>query len=189
MTVWARVKWTEAAQVTSQLGWPEEAADLGRAAPAAYLAKLREAARLNEAVFFLGVSLPRYEAVGWATRMVRDLGEGHIRSRGDLDALKSALLWVQDPTESRRRAAFEAAQLAASGSAERLTAMAAFLSGGSLTPDNCQPLPPQNNVAGRVGAGAILVAAGRCPNRVEAIHRALDAGEKIAAAGLDGVRA
>jgi hypothetical protein len=93
---------------------------------------------------------------------------------------------VQDPSESRRRAAFEAAKLANHACAERLTAMAVFLSGGSLAPDNVQPVPPPNDVAGRIGAGAILVAASKRPDRVAAINRALDEGDAIARWGVNG---
>ncbi len=80
------------------------------------------------------MALPRYETVGWAARVVRDLGAGGERPRADADALKATLLWVQDPTEPRRRGAFDAAQLADMSCAERLAALAAFLSGGSMAP-------------------------------------------------------
>jgi hypothetical protein len=115
---------------------------------------------------------------------VRVLSAGRDGPRADADALKAALLWVQDPTEPRRRAAFEAAKLADDGSAERLAAMAAFLSGGSLAPDNCPPVPAPKDVAGRVAAGAVLVAAGRSADRKAAINKALDAGDAIAKQGL-----
>ena len=91
--------------------------------------------------------------------------------------------------EPRRRAAFEAAKLASPTSAERLAAMAVFLSGGSMAPDNLQPVPAPSDVAGRIGAGAILVAAAaRGKDRVGAINRALDEGDTIARWGLNGPR-
>jgi hypothetical protein len=186
MPGWTRVKWTEAAQVTEQLDWPLDTEEFARQLPELYFRDLRHAARLEEAVFFLGMALPRQETVAWAARSVRDLVEGMDRPRPDGDALKAALLWVQDPSETRRRAAFEAAQNADMTSAERLAAMAVFLSGGSLAPDNVQPVPAPPDVAGRIGAGAILVAAARRPDRVAAINRALDAGDEIAKWGLNG---
>jgi hypothetical protein len=186
MADWTRVKWTEAGQVTEQLDWPADTDAAARTPPETYFQDLRSAARLNDAVFFLGMALPRRETVAWAARSVRDLVEGLDRPRADTDALKAALLWVQDPSDQRRRAAFDAAQTADTSSAERLAAMAVFLSGGSLAPDNVPPVPAASDVAGRVGAGAILVAAGRTKDRVGAINRALDAGDEIARWGLDG---
>ena len=40
---------------------------------------------------------------------VRDVGAGKDRAPAEASALNAALLWVQDPTENRRRSAFDAA--------------------------------------------------------------------------------
>ncbi|HVM99754.1 MAG TPA: hypothetical protein VMT68_06030 [Caulobacteraceae bacterium] len=186
MAGWTRVKWTEAGQVTELLDWPTDSEETAKTPPEAYFRNLRSASRLEAAVFFLGMALPRQETVAWAARAVRDLVEGMERPRPDTDALRAALLWVQDPSEGRRRAAFDAAQNAEMTSPERLAAMAVFLSGGSMAPENVQPVPAPPDVAGRIGAGAILVAASRRPDRVAAINRALDAGDEIAQWGLNG---
>jgi hypothetical protein len=187
MTDWSRVKWTEAAQVIELLDWAPAPEPTGRQPPQAFFQDLRKASRLEDATFFLGMALPRQETVSWAARSVRDITEGHPAPRPDVDALRAALLWVQDPSEPRRRAAFEAAKLASPTSAERLAAMAVFLSGGSMAPDNVQPVPAPSDVAGRIGAGAILVAAAaRGKDRVGAINRALDEGDTIARWGLNG---
>jgi hypothetical protein len=180
------VKWTEAGQVTELLDWPADSDEIARSAPESYFRNLRSASRLESAVFFLGMALPRQETVAWAARAVRDLVEGLERPRADTEALRAALLWVQDPSEGRRRAAFDAAQSADISSPERLAAMAVFLSGGSLAPENVQPVPAPPDVAGRISAGAILVAAGRRPDRIAAINHALDAGDEIAQWGLNG---
>jgi hypothetical protein len=186
MSEWTRVKWSEAGQVIELLDWAPPTEEVGRTPPERYFQDLRKANRVEDATFFLGMALPRQETVGWAARSVRDMSEGRERPRGDADALKAALLWVQDPSEPRRRAAFDAANLANLSSAERLAAMAVFLSGGSLAPDNVQPVPAPSDVAGRIGAGAILVAAARRDDRIAAINRALDEGDSIARWGLNG---
>jgi hypothetical protein len=186
MSEWTRVKWSEAAQVIELLDWASPSPEIGRLPPQTYFEDLRKASRLEDAVFFLGLALPRHETVVWAARAVRDISEGRERPRADANALKAALLWVQDPSEPRRRAAFDAANLAHDASAERLAAMAVFLSGGSLAPDNVPAVPPPNDVAGRMAAGAVLVAAAKGPNRVAAISRALDEGDAIARWGVNG---
>jgi hypothetical protein len=186
MSEWTRVKWSEAGQVIDLLDWAAPTPEAGRTPPQAYFDSLRKASRLEDAVFFLGMALPRHETVAWAARSVRDISEGRERPREDADALKAALFWVQDPSEPRRRAAFDAAQLANHACAERMAAMAVFLSGGSLAPDNVQPVPAPTDIAGRIGAGAILIAAAKGPDRVGAINRALDEGDAIARWGLNG---
>jgi hypothetical protein len=188
MTDWSRVKWTEAAQVIELLDWAPPPATDGRQSPELFFRGLRQASRLEDATFFLGMALPRQETVAWAVRAVRDITEGRAAPRPDVDAMRAALLWVQDPSEPRRRAAYEAAKLANQTSAEHLAAMAVFLSGGSMAPENLQPVPAPSDAAGRIGAGAILVAAARGTDRVAAINSALDEGDAIARWGLNGPR-
>lgn len=178
MGSWTRVKWTEAGQVTAQLDWRERADDPATP-PQAFFEGLRAAGRLEDAAMFLALALPRYEAVMWAARMVRDAAP-QPASRDEADALKAALLWVQDPTESRRRAAEVAAGRLSASSPQQFCALAAFYSGGSMAPENCAPVPPPKHVCGRFAAGAVLSAAAASADRKAAIRQALDAGEAIA---------
>ena len=181
---WKRVRWTEAAQVAVLL---DEEADLGedaRAAPSEYFAKLRESGQLNEATFFLSQALPRFETVAWAARTVRDLRETPLKPGPDADALKATLLWVQDPSDTRRRAAFEAANRVKGASAERLVALAAFFSGGSITPADVPPVQAPKEAAGRFSAGAVLLAAIATQDMTGALNKALDAGSVMADQGV-----
>ncbi|HEY2710689.1 MAG TPA: hypothetical protein VGI95_21800 [Caulobacteraceae bacterium] len=186
MTEWQRVKWTETSQVMDLLDQRAPSDELGRTPPEVYFHELRSANRLDDATLFLALALPRQETVVWAAHCVRDLSDTRERSRTDGDAMKSALLWVQDPSEQRRRAAFVAANLAKHGSAERLAAMAVFYSGGSLSPEQYAPVPVPAHAAGHLSAAAILTAAGYAPDRKAAINRALDEGDAIAKWGLNG---
>ena len=180
---WTRVKWSEARQITRLLDWPATASDLdGALSPSLYFEGLRSAGRTVEAVEFIGQALPRWEAVAWAARAVRDLQPDEEPSPAKAAALKSALLWIQDPTESRRRAAFDAAEAAPATCAERLAALAAFYSGGSIAPPDCEPMPAAPNAAGRFASGAVLVAAFSRPDHAVALARCLDTGAALAAA-------
>lgn len=176
---WSRVKWSEAAQITALLGRADEGRDM---APARYFARLMSAGRLDDAVHFLALALPRFESVAWAARMVRDISGPERAGESEAAALKSALLWLQDPVETRRRAAFEAAEAAPSDSAGRMAALAVFYSGGSIAPIDCQPLPAPREAAGRFAAGAILLAAARAPDMEAALRKALASGEALAGA-------
>ncbi len=177
MSRWKHVKWTEAGQVTAILGWP--ASEKDSVEPESFFDALRAEGREHEAAMFLGQALPRFEAVTWAVRSVRDLVAPDA-ARGDADALKSAFLWLQDPTENRRRAAFDAASTPGDTSPQRLCALAVYFSGGSLAPDNLQPVLPPKDAAGKFAAGAVLSAAAASERRVEALNAALDLGEALA---------
>jgi hypothetical protein len=188
MSEWTRVKWTEAGQVAAlafEDAPPEKEWSL---APSAYFAHLRGQARRPEAVKFLALALPRLEAVGWAARAVRDMKASAEPRPEQVRALRSALLWVSDPRENRRRAAHEAAQECNPASAERLVAMGAFCSGGSIAPEDCPPVQPPRTAAGLFASGAVLSAAARSPDMQTALDAALDEGARIARDGLEAGR-
>lgn len=191
MADWRRVKWSEARQVLDILGAADAANEAeAKKPPLDYFNHLREAGRLGEAVKFLGQALPRLEAVGWAARTVRDLEpDGLDRNRPESRALRAALLWLADPTEGRRRAALDASEACDTSSPESLAAKAAFFSGGSIAPAEAQPLPAPRDAAGRFASGAVMLAAARRSDMAEALTRALDAGARIAADGLEAADA
>lgn len=181
MSNWIRVKWTEAGQVLRLLGWPEADGPAATLPPDAFFRQMRETDRDDDAAEFLALALPRWEAVAWAARAVRDLTGDDDLDPGSAEALKAALLWVQDPTEPRRRAAQAAAETSAETGAARLAALAAFYSGGSIAPLDCEPLPAPRDAAGRCAAGAVLVAAACAREPATALARCLDAGVALAA--------
>jgi hypothetical protein len=187
MTEWTRVKWSEARQVAANLGWEDDevVGDLS-ARPKPYFDSLVQAGHLQEAAAFLGQALPRLEAVAWAARSVQDLYESTQQPAPEPEAraLKAAMLWIQDPTENRRRAAYEAAEQCKDDSAERFAALAAFFSGGSIAPENCPPVPAPKDTAGRLAAGAVFAASARSGNLHAALQKCLQAGDEIAARGL-----
>jgi len=185
MRRWKQVKWSEAGQVAALLGWPLSAQDAD--APETVFDRLVQEGRDDDAALFLGQALPRYEVVAWATQVVRQLTPAAV-SLQDADALKAALLWLQDPSETRRRAAFKAASEASVASPQRMCAMAVFFSGGSMALDTVEPLPPPKDTAGTFAAGAVLTAASHGARRREALREALALGDAYAS-GRESARA
>lgn len=184
MRRWKQVKWTEAGQVAAMLGWP--ASERDREAPEALFDRLRRDGRDDDAALFLGQALPRFEVVAWAARAVRDLAPADSPAP-DAEALKATLLWLQDPSDSRRRAAFDAAAVASDASPQRMCALAVFFSGGSLAPVDLQPLLAPKDAAGKFAAGAVLTAATRSGRRQEGLSAALALGDALAS-GSENVR-
>ena len=190
MNQWTRVKWSEARQVISALGWDHaenpDGLDLSLS-PKAYFDALVAAGRYADAAGFLAQALPRLEAVAWAARAVQDLRADEVKPKSpEAAALKAALLWIQDPTEPRRRAAYEAAEACNGHSAEHLAALAAFFSGGSIAPAEQPAVPAPRDAAGRFAAGAVLYAAAQSGDMNGALQRSLKAGDAIAERGLAG---
>lgn len=189
MADWDRVKWSEAGQILDILGTaPDARVAPDASTPSAYFQVLRTAEKRVEAVQFLGQALPRLESVAWAARAVRDLRGEDQAPAAEAKALRAVLLWVQDTTETRRRATFDAAEACDPVSAERLAALAAFFSGGSIAPPDCPPLPAPRDAAGKFASGAVLVATAGARDMTAALDACLDAGEALAHQGLEGAQ-
>jgi hypothetical protein len=180
MTGWPIVRWTEAGQLAPSLGLKRLPADEAALAPADYIALLRRTGRRSQAVHALAAALPRFDAVAWAVGAVRDLAEAEAPDEERAATLRTALLWLQDPSDARRRAARAAADALDDGSAEYLAAMAVFYSGGSIAPEGAEPIPVAKDAAGRFAAAAVMMAATRAADMSGALDRALDWGERVA---------
>lgn len=177
MKRWKQVRWTEAGQVTAILGWPQSEHD--RDPPEAVFDRLRQDGKDDDAALFLGQALPRFEVVAWAVQAVRDMAPPDLKPR-DADALEASLQWVRDPSDTRRRAAFDAALAASDTSAQRMCALAVFFSGGSLAPPDLEPLLAPKEASGTFAASAVLTAATDSGRRQEGLHAALNLGDALA---------
>jgi hypothetical protein len=182
MARWTKVKWTEAAQIAEQLDWPDDARAGSGVPPGAYFAQLRAQGRDREAAQYLGQALGRFEAVVWATRVVRENASGGETPDA---ALTAAIQWIRNPSEANRRAAFDAADKARRENPARLAALAAFFSGGSISPDGQPPVPAPRDTAGRMAAGAVLMSAVQSKDRAAALDAALDQGDAIASGAVE----
>jgi len=176
MRRWKQVKWAEAGQVAAILGWPKS--DHDGDPPEALFDRLVEDGRYDDAALFLGQALPRFEVVGWAARTVQDLSSNP--SPQDAEALKAALSWLQDPSDGRRRAAFEIANQSRGASPQRMCALAVFFSGGSVTSADAEPVLPPKDTVGAFAAGAVLTAATESGRRAENLRSALALGDALA---------
>lgn len=124
------------------------------ASPLEYLELLKKKKLLTAAIQFLAHALPKREAVFWACVCTRGAG-----TPPDSAALRAAEKWVADPSEENRQAAQPAALVDGVHTAAGCSAMAAFVSGGSLGPPEAPPVPPAEYLTASTAAGAILFAA------------------------------
>lgn len=126
--------------------------------PGAFIDKLVEEDRLQEASRFLAHALPKREAVWWACLCVREA----MQDAGDESAEELVTLaetWVRKPTDENRRSAMAAAEDAGFDSPASWAAIAAFWSGDSLTPADLPPVAPSDELTGTAVAAATMLAA------------------------------
>jgi Family of unknown function (DUF6931) len=123
--------------------------------PLEYIALLVDKHLYPDAVRFLAHALPKREAVWWAWVSARRAAgaDPPPKIKASLQATER---WISDPKEEHRRAAMAAAQAADLGSAAGCAGLAAFFSGGSLSPPEAPPVPPGEFLTAKAVCGAII---------------------------------
>lgn len=147
--------------VEATLGRARLEADVSRRISAAAgvdesIAVLIDAGLIAEAIRLLAAAMLPHCAVRWACRCIRRDG---VMSDLDGHALAAAERWAASPTEENRRAAQAVAEHLDYGTAAAWTAMAAFWSGGSMTPIDAPPVAPPDDLFPQAIYSAISLAA------------------------------
>lgn len=139
--------------------------------PGEFLDLLIHNDHLTDAVRLLAYALPAPAGVLWACRCVRDRPAPERKPEQDA-ALEAAENWAKAPGDDRARAALQAAQAAPLSTAAGCAAMAAFFGGNNIAPEGAPPVPPPPDVAPRIIAGSIVIAAvGTQPENAAAHYR------------------
>lgn len=112
----------------------------------------------SDALRLLARALPKREAVWWACLCARDTLPADAPS-AVVEALAAAEAWVYNPVEDNRRAAMARAEAAGFETPSSWAAVAAFWSGGSLSPPSNPVVPPGEGLTAAAVSGALLLAA------------------------------
>lgn len=176
---WLHVVWADAEQVIALCAIDvEKGAGLG-IPPKAFFDGLVAREANDDAIAFLGAALPRQAAVQWSLATLEQASAAGRSAYGGelLDAVRA---WLAAPGDKPRRRAWELVRATEESSPERLLASAIFYSGGSIAPEDCEPVQPEPHLCGRLSATAILACA-HAREDVEAIMRfAVAEGDRIA---------
>jgi hypothetical protein len=127
---------------------------------AGFIALLVERDHLPVAIRFLAHALSKPDAVWWASECARIAMDGS-ESPEDREALAATQRWVAEPSEENRRAAQHAAEAASPDSPAGMVGLAAFFSGGSVTPPGAPAIAPEEHLTGTMAATAVMLAAAK----------------------------
>ncbi|MDF0487862.1 hypothetical protein PX554_06950 [Sphingomonas sp. H39-1-10] len=177
---WPNTVWSAAWQITALLDWPRAPGD--GVSPPRFFAGLRAAGHDIEAAQFLGLALPRYEAVAWAARVVTSYP---LTSSAEARTMRAVEDWLREPSDALRRLAAEVSTEIRNVTPARLCAAAAFMSGGSVYPVGERPVPTPRQTTGKLVAGAILTAVYQTDEPAGHLDAALNLGAAIAAQATD----
>lgn len=123
----------------------------------AFLERLLNAELFVDAVRLLAFALPVRQGVWWACLAVRTAMGERITPLAK-DAVLAAEAWVYKPVEANRAATLPAAEAAGVDSFAGYAALAAFWSGGSMTPAGLPELKPNPMLSPNAVAAAVLLA-------------------------------
>jgi hypothetical protein len=123
-----------------------------------FVSALTAAKLYNDAVRFIAHVLPRREAVWWALVCAREAA-GSSPAPEIAAALEATDVWIRHPADAQRRAAMDAAKAATYKTPAGCAGLAAFLSGGSLSPAGQPEVPPGPFHTAKAVYGAVAMAA------------------------------
>lgn len=126
--------------------------------PAEYLQQLFDHELYPDAIRFLATALPKREATWWACQCARS-NCGETPSVSDLKAIESAEAWVYKPTDENRLPTMMAATETEFKTAAGWAAIAAFWSGGNISPVPNSTVEPAEHLFAKAVVGAVMLAA------------------------------
>jgi pSer/pThr/pTyr-binding forkhead associated (FHA) protein len=110
----------------------------------------------TDSLKFLAYALPKRLGIWWAIMCIRS--EDGLAAEPDLRLLEIVSEWVVSPNEEHRRKGMQLAEELEMKSPASWTAVAAFWSHGSMSPEGQPEVPAADNMAGKAIAGAITLA-------------------------------
>ena len=148
------------------------------------LAKLERAGFLLEATRLMAHALPKRETVWWSCMCASHTAPPDL-PEADQKCRRGAEEWVRQQNEKARYACWDLAQGSGFGTPEAWTAVAAFWSGGSMSPEGQPAVPPQPHFTAKAVVGVIALSAvrGDVTQRDARLHRFLESGRNIATGG------
>ncbi|MDJ0641991.1 MAG: hypothetical protein QNJ15_04160 [Erythrobacter sp.] len=188
MTQWTIVLWSAARQIAEEANLPKASWPEDDVSPQDFFQSLRDGGDPMQAISYASTALPKLEAVDWALHALPDI------DREDPDFARRQLLrdaafrWVGEPDDENRRAIYELADASSSEWPETLIGLAIFFSGGSIGPEENDPVTANANICSSLIGGALQSAiASHIKAQPDLADRALDLADKVAARGREAL--
>ncbi|MGH8548400.1 MAG: DUF6931 family protein [Methylococcales bacterium] len=155
-----KIKEHAAVEVCQRVELEDQAAALlsEQQTPEEFLQLLMNHHLYADATRFLSQALPNREATWWACLCAREVLTDDL-PRAALSALESAEKWVYKPTDENRHVTFALAEKATFDTPASWAAVAAFWSGGNISPYPDAIVNPAPELNGKAVAGAVILAA------------------------------
>lgn len=190
MNKWNIVMWSAARQIAEEAElpraiWPED-----EIAPQDFFQTLRTAPDPSPALSYAAAALPKLEAIEWAIHALPEPASDDPDYATRRLLRDAAIRWVGEPDEDNRRAMYTLAEDASSDWPETIIGLAIFFSGGSIGPEEFDPVTANDRLCGQLVSGAVRLAVAKHIATVpDLASRALDLADNVAARGREALRA
>jgi len=146
--------------------------------PEPFIDALVEQQQYADAIRVLAIYLPKPTAIRWALECFTTAGHGTL-SPTDQNCVHTVHAWLDEPGDSQRRAAKDAAEASEYSGPVSWIAMAVFWSGGSIAPPDLPEVTPDPELCGQgVNAALLMLATQGDPTRAqERFLRIVQAGQ------------
>lgn len=161
-------------------GLSEQAQELAATCsdPDSFAESLINVGLLKDAIRWYAHILPKPKAVQWAIHCSQDLQQASPLSPAQAQAIRYATEWTAEPSEEKRKSADDAANAVKFQGIGGALAAAAAWSGGSLVPEDLEPVEPDERQTARAVYASFMLSCyvpGSIGNSAERMKAYLDA--------------
>lgn len=188
MTEWNIVLWSAALQIAQEADLPRDVWPDEDVAPQAYFRKLREGENNMAALSYAACALPKLESIEWALACLPPVEEGDRDYSAKMLLRDASRRWIDEPDDQNRRAVFELAENSNNEWPETLIGLAIFFSGGSITPEDNEPVTIGQEITTKLIGGAMISAVASLAIADPGFaDRALDLADRFAVRGREAL--
>jgi hypothetical protein len=155
MTDWNIVFWSSARQIAQEANLSPELMPAEDATPAGYFRALRSDGDVMAALAYVAAALPKLEAIHWGLASLPAVDTSDPDFAARMLLRDTAQRWLAEPDDENRRAVERLVEQANRDWPETLIGLAIFFSGGSIAPEDSQPVPADPGLMGQLVAGAV----------------------------------
>ena len=180
--------WSAALQIAQEADLPRDLWPDEDVAPETYFASLRHGGDWMAALNYAAFALPKLEAIEWSLASLPPLPETDRDYSSRMLLRDSARRWIDEPDDENRRAVFTIAENSNNEWPETLIGLAIYFSGGSIAPEDIEPVTVTPEIATKLISGALQAA---CASHAKTdpgfADRVLDLADRFATKGREAL--
>lgn len=180
--------WSAALQIAQEADLPREIWPTEDVAPQDFFATLRSGEDTIAALSYAACALPKLESIEWALAALPPVADDDRDFSARMLLRDASRRWIDEPDDENRRAVFAIAEESNNDWPETLIGLAIYFSGGSIAPEDIDPVTVSPEIAAKLISGALqLAVANYAQTDPGFANRVLDLADNIAIRGREAL--